>query len=182
MRHSIALQEVHQRSTYRQPFIAHRREHEDLIEIEVFGEKSIKAYIGKYPAGYAEMTCRMTFEQPAHRQQHCVLQHLLNRCSDIFALAFPSDLGQQLEYRSIVAEIGKDSPISIHTKMSADSFSENWLSHGRQAGELTFVPIIPKSERARCGSIGLSKAIDRIVPDQPFIAAIYFIDLAIGKA
>ena len=48
-------------------------------------------------------------------------------------------------------------------------------------GEFALVPIVTKSERARCGSVGLSKAVDRLVPGQPFFAAIYFIDLAIGK-
>src|SRR5262249_53354066 len=131
---------------------------------EPFSEKPIEAHIGKDPAGYAEMSCWITFEQPADRQEHRVLENLLNRCSNIFASAFLSDLGQQLEYRSVVAEVGKNSAGIVDTKMSANFPAKTGPPKGREAGKFAPVPFVTKSKCARSRGVGFPQTVDWIVP------------------
>jgi len=72
-------------------------------------------------------------------------------------------------------------PGLIDSKVPAYSLGKNRLAHGGEAGELTLVAIVAKTKCPGRGGICLSKAVDRRIPSQPLIAAIYFLNLTIDK-
>src|SRR5262245_12476620 len=65
--------------------------------------------------------------------------------------------------------------------MSAYLLCKNRLTHGGEASKLALVTIVTKTECTGRSCIRLSKAVDRGNTRQPFIAAVYFLDLTVNK-
>src|SRR5580693_2824773 len=77
----VTPQQITKRAARRHALVAHRREDEDLVERQPFGENAIEPHIGKDAAGETEMPRLVAPQQPLDRAQHGVFKHLLDQAA-----------------------------------------------------------------------------------------------------
>src|SRR5262252_448937 len=82
---TVPLEQIGEGAADRQSVVTHRREYKNFVDVELFGQHAIEAYVGKDAASYSKVARGILPQQTPHRNQHGIFQHLLNRGGDVLA-------------------------------------------------------------------------------------------------